>query len=91
MEITSQQVGFGEIPMDEEEWDDLERVHLDENVIVMGNANVEQSRRRGSIICPIYKARKICPIVARFFHLFSLPLNEAARELISVILIAEGN
>jgi hypothetical protein len=72
MEFTSQQVGFGEIPIDEEEWDDLERAHLDENVIVMGNANVEQ-RRRGSIICPIYKARKSHPIVARFFNMFSLP------------------
>lgn len=64
-------MGFGEIPMDEEEWDDLERAHLDENVIVMGNANVEQ-RRRGSIICPIYKARKIVNHSAIFNSLISI-------------------
>jgi hypothetical protein len=40
--------------VDEEEWDDFERTHFDESVIVMGAVSLEQ-RRRGSIICPIYK------------------------------------
>lgn len=52
-------VGSGEIPMDEEDWEDCEeeeefigtpRIDIRENSICSGS----RSRRRSSIICPIY-------------------------------------
>ncbi|XP_065350484.1 gamma-aminobutyric acid receptor subunit alpha-6-like [Cloeon dipterum] len=51
-------VGYGEIPVDEEEWDDLEGPKFDESVIVMSSVasvGLIEQRRRGSLICPIYK------------------------------------
>ncbi|XP_059487384.1 gamma-aminobutyric acid receptor alpha-like [Neocloeon triangulifer] len=48
-------VGYGEIPVDEEEWDDIEGPRIDDAVIVMGSVGMLEQRRRGSLICPIYK------------------------------------
>lgn len=55
-------VGSGEIPVDEEEWEDC--VDPDDEVLgtsvadVLPNENSScQSRRRSSLICPIYNVR----------------------------------
>lgn len=48
------QVGSGEIPMDEDEWEDMDQLETFGPVDPPSGIEVLHRRRKSSLICPIY-------------------------------------